>query len=110
MSRMTSNYLLARAKTGFFDGHKTSVLDELIVKFVSDNQSLIPIIQDFVLSIGIYRDREICRQCPGCCCPNRNADWPVGWQTNLSQLIGRNWKSHVNGGVVALLIFHFGFG
>src|SRR5206468_9679860 len=110
MLRLKANDSFARKKVRFFISHKASVLDELIMTLASDNQSLIAVGQNFVLGIGIYRDREVCGQCPRRSCPNGNTHGLVSWQTGFSKLVGRKWKSHVNGGVVALLIFHFGFG
>ena len=61
---------------------------------------------DHIVLFCINSDGEVGRQCPGGCRPNCNA--------GIRQRVRRprstdNRKFDVNGGVIALLVFHFGF-
>ncbi len=53
--------------------------------------------------LRMHRDREICRQGPGGRRPDDNARF-------AREVAARDRKLHVNRGVFAVLIFHFGFG
>src|SRR4029453_1837906 len=110
MLRLESRQLVAKTKNRFFPGNKTSLVNELIAKLASNNHSLVSIAQNFIFGVRIHCDREVCGQCPWCCCPNRDGHRLVSWQTDFRHLVGRKRKSHVDRGVVALLVFYFGFG
>src|SRR5438105_10364903 len=110
MLRLKAGELFPRAKNRFFGRRKTSLLNKLIAQLASDNHSLFLVTQDFIFGIGIHRDREVCRQCPWRGCPDRDVYRSISWQTDFRHLAGRKWKSHVDRGVVALLVFHLSFG
>src|SRR6267378_3395167 len=110
MLRLKSDELFTKAKSGFFWSNKPSLLDELLAKFASNDHSLIFVTQDFIFGVRIHCDREVCRQCPRRCCPDRDAHWLISWQTDFRHLVGTKRESHVNRGVVPVLVLHFGFG
>src|SRR5205807_1480517 len=58
---------------------------------------------DHVHFLWIDRDREVRGQCPWRRRPDRDAGFVFPFPA-------RNWKFHVNSGVIALLVLHFGFG
>src|SRR6266511_3381026 len=58
---------------------------------------------DDVFCVRIYCDGEVRRQCPWSRCPN---DYTRG----SGKRSAKNRKLDINSGVVALLVFHFGFG
>ena len=58
---------------------------------------------DHVQFLRVNRDREVGGQCPRCGRPDRDAGF-------VFPIAARDWKFHVNSGVIAFLILHFGFG
>src|SRR6267142_124178 len=110
MLRLKSDQLFANTKSRFFRGNKTSLVNELIAKLASNNHSLVSIAQNFIFGVRIHCDREICRQCPWCCCPDRDADWLISWQTGFRDLVRRKREPRINRGIVAILVFYFSFG
>ena len=77
--RLKAGELFPGAKNRFFGRRKTSLLNELVAQLASDNHSLFFVTQDFILGIGIHRDREVCRQCPWRGCPYRDVYRLVSW-------------------------------
>src|SRR6266550_6162371 len=60
---------------------------------------------EFLNDINFFRmncDKQVCWQRPWRCCPDRHTGLVFERARN-------NWKLHEHGGVIAFLIFHFGF-